>query len=87
MSQDYRMVTLPMTLSDPRYPQPSLYFTCWIFLHIPGMAEARDFKFCVQVNHIKYIFVNDKLPQTGVVRATCRILVALGPSYLWNERS
>ena len=60
----WRMVTHQWPWVTPITPRHR-FFMFWLILLIFEMGEARVFKFCTQVDHIKYYPCDDKLPQTG----------------------
>jgi len=52
------LVTLPMTFVTPIIPNHA-YFYVLTFLHIPGMAEGRVFKYFVYISSVSLRMVNN----------------------------
>jgi len=67
------MVTLPVTLGDPNFPNHLISTFCVAFC-IFVLVEVRDFKFVVPVHRM-----DDQLPERGVVMSRDPFLIFSPP--------
>jgi len=78
----YRMVPLPVSLSNPWLPQTTLFSTFCVAFHKPEEIETWNF-----VHRLNTASASPRCritPKRGVVRVTWRILNFWNPNYLLN---